>query len=344
MSATRSENGADIRALDTAIDTAVSISAQGSWSDTRYLMSATAAEALIAGLAANRPILVRGEPGVGKSQLARAAAAVLGRVFMPVVVQPDSEYADLLWRIDHTKRLADAQLSGQGGDAGRDARRVVDAIGHYIGPGALWWALSPPSAERQHLTGSPHSPSGDDAQGAGFGSPNYHPGEGISAADCLQRGVVLLIDEVDKADINLTNGLLEVLGNGGFEVPPLGHTVRRAGRAPLVLLTSNNTRELPAALLRRCVVLNLDLGGDEAERMTAIAETVYPDEVLSPKVRAEALKQILIDREHCTDLPRTGLAEYLDLLAALKALDGGEQEALRWLKRLAGFFKKSSLS
>ncbi len=94
---------------------------QGTWPATRYLFEQPAADALIAAIASGKPLLVRGEPGIGKSQLARAAAAILERPLVFEVVQPDSEYTDLLWRLDHTKRLADAQMAGRGGSGDEHA-------------------------------------------------------------------------------------------------------------------------------------------------------------------------------------------------------------------------------
>ncbi len=318
---------AAIARLDNASQAPIALKHQGSWPATNYLLDVQSADALIAAMAAGKPLLIRGEPGVGKSQLARAAAAVLERPFMVEVVQPDSEYTDLLWRIDHTKRLADAQLAGaQCQTSQTNATHDVNNIGHYIGPGALWWAIDAGGAEAQHVSGA----------------ANYLPDAGLDAEQCQQQGVVLLIDEVDKADISLTNGLLEVLGNGSFSVPPLGQTVATVGPPPLVVLTSNNTRELPAALLRRCVVLTLRLGEDVQAHLMKIGATVFPS--LSAELRQQAAVQIVEDRDRCLDGPKTGLAEYLDLLSALEDLSGGPISAEQWLTRLGRFFKKSQVS
>ncbi len=246
--------------------------------------------------------------------------------FLPEVIQPDSEYTDLLWRVDHTQRLADAQILGRKDSSGDTPKRDVGNIGHYIGPGALWWAINPMGAKTQHKQGA----------------PNYLLDQEIRAEQCRDRGVVLLIDEIDKADISLTNGLLEVLGNGGFGVPPTGETVESKGVPPLVMLTSNNSRELPPALLRRCVVLTLTLGEDVEAHIKKIAATVFPD--LHKGVREEAAKLIVKDRKECQDSPKTGLAEYLDLLRALNDLKDDGADLAVWMDRLGGFFKKSQVN
>ena len=152
-----------------------------------------------------------------------------------------------------------------------------------------------------------------------------------------------MIDEIDKADITLANGLLEVLGNGSFEVRHSGEPVRATHPNPLVVLTSNNTRQLPAPLLRRCVVLDLSLpeGADELHaHLCMIGRAHFPD--ADQNILAEAAELIIKDRDECDDLPRTGQAEYIDLLRALgEVCEGGHAECSKWLRRLAPFFHKS---
>jgi len=308
----------DIAKLDAAQEAVQPLTAIGAWGTAVHCFEPKQANALIAALAANRPLLVRGEPGVGKSQLARAAAAVLGRRFVPAVVQPDSEYADLLWSVDHTRRLADAQLAAHTGKTDR-----LDKMENYVGPGPLWWAFAWQDAQDQYDR-CPH---------------NYCPPADDTAPNPIETGVVLLIDEIDKADISLANGLLEVLGNGAFAVPLLDKTVVPVGRPPLVMITSNDIRELPPALVRRCVVLELNLPEALHSYMVRIGAAHFRD--LDKGVLAEAAGQILEDREACRELPKTGLAEYLDLLRALNGAAADKAGQLKWLKRLGGYFCKS---
>lgn len=319
-----------ILALDAVIGEEIPLKAQGSWPAAQHLLKEDVVNALIAAISARKPLLVRGEPGVGKSQLARVAAAILNRPFLAEVIQPDSEYTDLLWRIDHTQRLADAQILGRPGNGDSAPKRDVCEISHYIGPGALWWAINPKGAQDQHNKGA----------------SNYLLDQELKAEQCSESGVVLLIDEIDKADISLTNGLLEVLGNGGFGVPPTGEIVASIGPPPLVVLTSNNSRELPPALLRRCVVLTLSLGDTPEAVMCSImkiAATVFPD-LSEEKVREPAAKLIVNDRKACLDGPKTGLAEYLDLLSALSDLGQAGEDPNVWMKRLGGYFRKSQVN
>jgi MoxR-like ATPase len=313
--------------IEQHIDSDFALPQTGAWPATRHQLDEPPARAIIAAVAAGRPLLVRGEPGVGKSQLARAAAKLLQRPFLATVVQPDSEYQDLLWATDHTQRLADAQLAGHAQDAVKAAERVADP-GNYIGPGALWWAYHWEDAEQQ-ATRCRH---------------NFKPPADIAASEVRKVGCVLLIDEIDKADIALANGLLEVLGNGQFSVPPLGLTVPPADEppqpAPLVVLTSNDARQLPPALLRRCVVLPLTLPEDLQAHLIARGLTHYP--AMNADVLAEAATQIIADRRHCGDGAITGLAEYLDLLRTLDRLARDDpQGQLAWLDKLGGYFRKS---
>ncbi len=158
----------EIAKIDQAPDEPIPLERQGTWPATRYLLEQPAADAMIAAIASGKPLLVRGEPGVGKSQLARAAAAILDRPFIFEVVQPDSEYTDLLWRIDHTKRLADAQMAGRrpvasDGEKESPLLRNVDNIAHYIGPGPTGGPSMPTAPgnnmRKAHPTFSPIPPS-----------------------------------------------------------------------------------------------------------------------------------------------------------------------------------------
>ncbi|MCU7905983.1 MAG: AAA family ATPase [Candidatus Thiodiazotropha sp. (ex Epidulcina cf. delphinae)] len=308
----------DIARLEAAEQATQPLTAIGAWGDAVHCFESKQAHALIAALAANRPLLVRGEPGVGKSQLARAAAAALGRRFVPAVVQPNSEYADLLWSVDYTRRLADAQLAAHTGKADR-----LEEMKNYVGPGPLWWAFAWQDAEDQYAL-CPH---------------NYCPPADANAPDPIESGIVLLIDEIDKADISLANGLLEVLGNSAFAVPLLDITVVPVGRPPLVVITSNDIRELPPALVRRCVVLELSLPASLQAYLVEIGAAHFPD--FDADVLAEAARQILEDRAACRELPKTGLAEYLDLLRALDGAAADQAGQLEWLDRLGCYFHKS---
>jgi hypothetical protein len=125
---------------------------RGSWPATVHRFDETSAWAVRAALAAQRPLLVRGEPGSGKSQLARAAAEVLKRLFVAEVVHARSESQDLQWRFDALGRLGDAQAMGAGQHSPEEVRRRLDQR-NYLSPGALWWVFNWQSAVAQHERG-----------------------------------------------------------------------------------------------------------------------------------------------------------------------------------------------
>lgn len=308
--------------IEKKINSRFTLDATGSWGKTEHFLDKETAYAIIAAVNAGRPLLVCGEPGVGKSQLARAAAYLLERKFISTVVQPNSDYEEMLWSFDHTSRLADAQLSS----SETENAKVKDPR-NYIAPGALWYALDWEKAEKKRCKN------------------NFHAPKDISREDVEKQGLVLLIDEIDKADISLSNGLLEVLGNGGFSVPPLGETVPDKStktKTPFIVLTSNDTRQLPDALRRRCVVLKLELPESEDElidHLVTIGETHFTG--INNAVLEEAAKQIVEDRRVCQGQQKTGQAEYLDLLRALEKISNNEAGQLSWLSKIADCFKKS---
>jgi MoxR-like ATPase len=299
-----------------------------------HLFDKDSAMAIRAALAARRPLLVRGEPGVGKTQLAIAAATVLKRPLLPKVVDSRTEARDLLWEFDAIMRLADAQIaaalfSGAPADDGQvdgESRRLREeklrtrlAITNYVRPGPFWWAFDWASASEQ---------------AAGSGTPPPPLEAGANPAN----GCVVLIDEIDKADTDVPNGLLESLGSGCFT--PLGQSdpVEVKGEPPLVVITSNEERVLPNAFLRRCLILELKLPEDDAElveHLVKIAAAHFPKQPKTSQTSFQKAAKILIaDRRTARGLgtvPLPGQAEYLDLLRAvflLAAESPKEQENL----------------
>jgi MoxR-like ATPase len=277
--------------------------------------------AVNAALAAGRPLLLRGKPGTGKSQLALAAAVALGRAFVSQVIDARTESRDLLWRFDAVHRLADAQVNALGRfeerrkwldeNTGNDL--VHDDLLHesfYITPGPLWWAFGWESAARQAKKAQGSAPI---------------PRKGCSAT----KGVVVLIDEIDKADSSVPNGLLGALGDGTFSVPGFGE-VGCGAIEPLVVITTNEERSLPDAFLRRCAVHELRLSSDpqvlEAWLMR-LGEAHFPG--LGKKVLQEAIRMVVEDRQECLreELNPPGGAEYLDLLRVVSERSSTPEEA-----------------
>lgn len=308
-------------------NTRLELPRRGSWPATWHIFDEAdgSADALLMAWAAERSLLVRGEPGTGKSQLARAAAEVLGRLFVAEVVDARSEPQDLKWRFDAISRLGEAQACGMKAHAADTAGDPLDPR-RFINPGVLWWVFDWTSAAEQHDRHSRHK------------LYRPQPPEGWNA----EQGCVLLIDEIDKADGDLPNGLLETLGNRSFNVPWIDREIgQREGQpTPLVVITTNEERELPAAFVRRCLVLNLSLPANLTEWLVGRARIHFPDAAqCSDNVLEKAAEQLAKDREAAKlqGVTPPGQAEYLDLIKALTTLDREESAQLKRLDQLSRF-------
>lgn len=322
--------------------------ATGTWRQSVHVFDDRTAQAIRASLASGRPLLVRGDPGTGKSQLARAAAKVMDREFLSHVVDAHTEIQDLWYRFDAVSRLGQAQvLSATAKDADLDVKAELKAE-KYISPGILWWAFDWADAKTkkgEHPFFVPDNENGD-----------------------ASKGVVLLLDEIDKADADLPNSLLETLDNGKFTVPWIKKTVglNKDSVRPLVIITTNEDRQLPGAFIRRCMVLDLRLPKDKADLINYLKQraafhfpaTSEPTEIdrkvilnddgeslcqsrFDDKVLTEAAEQLHRDRQEANSLGVTppGQAEYLDMLRVLDELEPNnterQYELLKTIKEFA---------
>ncbi len=285
----------------------------------RHVFEENDVHAVNAALASGRPLLLRGRPGTGKSQLALAAAVGLGRAFVSQVIDARIESRDLLWRFDAVRRLADAQaaqasgLERQRAKAGEEEDPLHESF--YTAPGPLWWAFHWQGAAAQ-------------AEKAGAATPRLR-------RDCgPDNGVVVLLDEIDKADSSVPNGLLGVLGDGEFTVP--GVTEVSCGEIePLVVITTNEERSLPDAFLRRCAVHHLELDRDPAKLLAwllRLGSAHHPD--LGEDVLKEASDMVFEDRAACLreELNPPGGAEYLDLLRVVAERSQSPEEVREHLR------------
>ena len=220
--------------------------------------------AVNAAVTLQRPLLVKGEPGTGKTELARQVAQSLGMDLIEWHIKSTTKAAQGLYEYDAVSRLRDSQLGDE---------RVND-IGNYIKRGKLW-----------------------DAFEAG-------------------KRVVLLIDEIDKADIEFPNDLLQELDRMEFHVYETGQTVKAVDR-PVVIITSNNEKELPDAFLRRCFFHYIRF--PEMDVMKKIVDVHFPD--IKPQLLTEALTRFYEIREQSGLKKKPSTSEVLDWLKLLLAED-----------------------
>lgn len=248
-------------------------------------------------LTVKRPLLIRGASGSGKSSLAQNVARYFKWRYYEVVISSGTQARDLLWQFDTLRRLNDAQASG-----------VKDDV-HYIEPGALWWAFDSESARRRGVSDKKlkENPAKDE-----FFALDPNKGQQHESA-------VVLLDEIDKADPDTPNNLLVPLGSLEFFVTEANAKVT-AKKPPLVIITSNDERELPSAFLRRCIQLNLK--APDRERLVNIAKVHFGKENL--ELYEEVAKLIVPDTETNTDdQPKVqqSAAEFLDTVHACMELN-----------------------
>ena len=228
--------------------------------------------AVNAAIQLQRPLLIKGEPGTGKTELAKQVAKGLGLEMIEWNIKSTTKAQQGLYEYDAVSRLRDSQLGDE---------RVHD-VSNYIRQGKLWQAF----AEDQR--------------------------------------VVLLIDEIDKADIEFPNDLLQELDKMEFYVYETGETIRAENR-PIVIITSNNEKELPDAFLRRCFFHYIQF--PDPETMQDIVRVHYPD--IKDKLLTTALTQFYEIREQPGLKKKPSTSEGLDWLKLLLAEDLGPEDLQR---------------
>ena len=241
-------------------------------STSSYVAADDLAVAVNAAVTLQRPLLVKGEPGTGKTELARQVAASLNMPLIEWHIKSTTKAQQGLYEYDAVSRLRDSQLG--------EAR--VHEVRNYIKKGKLWQAFDAPAR------------------------------------------VVLLIDEIDKADIEFPNDLLQELDRMEFHVYETGEMVRAVNR-PVVIITSNNEKELPDAFLRRCFFHYIRF--PEPQVLAQIVRLHFP--AIKEALLTTALTQFFELRETPGLKKKPSTSEVLDWLKLILAEDLGPEELRR---------------
>ena len=234
-----------------------------------YVVTDDLKVAVNAAVALERPLLVKGEPGTGKTELARQVSDALGLPIIEWHIKSTTKAQQGLYEYDAVSRLRDSQLGDE---------RVND-VKNYIKKGKLWQAFE------------------------------------------AESKVVLLIDEIDKADIEFPNDLLQELDRMEFHVYETGETIRARHR-PVVIITSNNEKELPDAFLRRCFFHYIRF--PEMEVMKQIVDVHHPG--IKEQLLTTALTRFYEIRETPGLKKKPSTSEVLDWLKLLLAEDLGADD------------------
>ncbi len=241
-------------------------------STSSYVVADDLGIAVNAAVTLQRPLLVKGEPGTGKTELARQVAQALDMPMIEWNVKSTTKAQQGLYEYDAVSRLRDSQLG--------EAR--VHEVRNYIKKGKLWQAFDAPAR------------------------------------------VVLLIDEIDKADIEFPNDLLQELDRMEFHVYETGEMVRAVHR-PVVIITSNNEKELPDAFLRRCFFHYIRF--PDADTLAAIVRLHFPG--IKEALLATALTQFFELRETPGLKKKPSTSEVLDWLKLILAEDLAPEDLRR---------------
>jgi MoxR-like ATPase len=232
-----------------------------------YVISEALKNAVNVAIVLQRPLLVRGEPGTGKTLLAHSIASALNKELIIWNIKSTTKAAEGLYVYDTVQRLNDSRF----GD------KDISNIKNYIKLGKL---------------------------GQAFTSPQQ---------------VVLLIDEIDKADLEFPNDLLNELDEMSFYIPETDETISAIHR-PIVIITSNNEKELPDAFLRRCIFHYIDF--PDPELMEEIVRVHFPD--IKNSLLKDALETFYTLRKIDDFRKKPSTSELIDWIQALMAsgLDG----------------------
>ncbi len=225
-----------------------------------YVLSPELRDSVNVSIAIGRPLLIKGEPGTGKTLLAHSIAKGLGKNLLIWNIKSTTKAREGLYVYDTVQRLNDSRF----GD------KDISDIKQYINLGKLGLSFN---AEEQ---------------------------------------AVLLIDEIDKADIEFPNDLLNEIDEMSFYIPETGETIK-AKQRPIVIITSNSEKELPDPFLRRCVFHYIDFPGEEL--MEEIVKVHFPD--IEKKLMKECLKKFYWIRQFDMLRKKPSTSELIDWIQAL---------------------------